>query len=142
MSLLDLFRSLVHREAPPPEAPLDPLVAHALAMIRSVMDPETAVDVVSMGLIREVTVRPWQGAGAQAPDPAQHDNADAHTVLVRMTLTTRKCPASALLVKQVEAALLQAGFHAPTVELVWDPPWSAEDVDPSVQARLHHRPPC
>lgn len=81
----------------------DPAVV--LAALRGVHDPETGLDLVSMGLIRSVTVEAGQAC-------------------VVMTTTTRGCPLAGVLKAAVEAAVLGVpGVAGAEVTLSWEPPW-------------------
>lgn len=102
------------RDGPPPTMPDEFRAIHEV--LRQVMDPELNIDVVSLGLIRAVSVT------------------DRH-VDIQMTLTRRSCPIAPMFVKQVEDAVAALGYDA-KVELVFDPPWSKDDVDPEYRNRL------
>lgn len=88
-----------------PEALRQPLVD---ALTR-VVDPEVAMSIVDVGLIYGVTVS----------DDKLH---------VRLTMTSAACPVADLIIDEVETELDRV---APPewlieVELVWEPPWSAD----------------
>lgn len=87
--------------------------------LEEVMDPEVDLSVVDLGLIYDVTVT---------------DNNHVH---VAMTLTTKGCPMSQTLTKNVEKAVSEvSGVTAATVELVWDPPWNPRMISREGQERL------
>lgn len=80
--------------------------------LRQVIDPETGRDLVAMGMIYA----------------ARFEAGRAH---VTMTTTTRGCPLTGMLRMGVEAALLALpGVMAAEVTLTWDPPWSADLMEP------------
>ncbi|MEQ9714591.1 MAG: metal-sulfur cluster assembly factor [Candidatus Asgardarchaeum sp.] len=83
--------------------------------LRSVIDWEIGVDIVSLGLIYDVQVK------------------DDNNVKVVMTLTTPGCPLQASLMEQVRAAVRSLGVKNVEVELTFDPPWSPERMDPEVR---------
>ncbi|HYW58175.1 MAG TPA: iron-sulfur cluster assembly protein [Polaromonas sp.] len=88
-----------------PEALRQPLVE----ALRRVVDPEVAMRIVDVGLIYGVTVT----------DEKLH---------VRLTMTSAACPVADLIIEEVETELDRV---APPellieVELVWEPPWSAD----------------
>lgn len=88
-----------------PEALRQPLVA---ALTR-VVDPEVAMSIVDVGLIYGVTVT-------------------AEKLHIRLTMTSAACPVADLIIDEVETELDRV---APPdllieVELVWEPPWSAD----------------
>jgi metal-sulfur cluster biosynthetic enzyme len=87
--------------------------------LRTVMDPELGMDIVSLGLVRSLEVE--RGLAA-----------------VRMTLSTRGCPVGPQIVEAVKAALGGAGVGA-EVELEFDPPWSPDDMTPAAKAALMGR---
>ena len=75
--------------------------------LRFVIDPEVGVNIVDLGLVYDLKVRP-----------------DA--VDVKMTMTSPTCPLHAVITRNVEN-IVRAKFHAARnvkIELVWDPPWS------------------
>lgn len=80
-----------------------------LDALRDIEDPEIGTNIVDLGLIYEVTI----------------DNNRA--VTVKMTTTTRFCPASAFLADAVKTRVesLESVSQA-NVELVYEPAWSPE----------------
>lgn len=97
--------------APPPfpyEGPAD-LQGAVVAALTRVVDPETALSIVDMGLIHGV---------AMTADRAQ----------VKMTMTSPACPVADLIAEEVEDELdlvLPAGC-AIEIMLVWEPPWTPD----------------
>ena len=89
--------------------------------IRRVVDPEIAISVVDLGLVRKITV---------SDDGAQ--------VTVTMTLTSPFCPEGPMIVAEVEsAARTVPGVRSARVELQWNPPWDPrKDADDEVKAML------
>lgn len=75
--------------------------------LESVKDPEIGIDIVSLGLIRELNLE-------DKPLKKAH---------VLMTLTTPFCPFANDLIQQVEDTLENMGFEDVAVELTFDPPW-------------------
>lgn len=89
--------------------------------LRAVKDPELGLNVIDIGLIYEVTVS---------------DEGAAH---VKMTLTSPGCPAGAEIMEDVRQTLADLeGITAVDVELVWEPYWTPEKMDPRVRAFLGH----
>ena len=87
--------------------------------IRSVYDPEIPVNVYDLGLIYDLQV---------AADGA---------VRIHMTLTAPGCPVAGSLPAEVERAAAQVpGVGMARVELVWDPPWSAERMSEEAKLEL------
>ncbi|HQN10965.1 MAG TPA: metal-sulfur cluster assembly factor [Quisquiliibacterium sp.] len=88
-----------------------------LDALREVIDPETGLDIVSMGLVY----------GAEV---------DGDGVRVRLTMTSAACPMGDEIVEEAEAVLARV-FHdraSVDVELVWDPPWTPERMTDEARA--------
>lgn len=87
--------------------------------LRKCMDPEIPVNVVDLGLIYGVKV------------------ASGKDIDIRMTMTTRGCPLHDTLVSDVKRYVGKLnGVGSINVEIVWDPPWSIEKMEPSVREKL------
>lgn len=85
--------------------------------IRTVYDPEIPVNVYDLGLIYDLKI-----------------NSESE-VFVDMTLTAPACPVAGILPGQVATAIKQViGVRDATVNLVWDPPWSKDQI--SDEAKL------
>lgn len=92
--------------------------------LRSVYDPELAVDIVSLGLVYDLRLEDGR-------------------VLIEMTLTTPGCPVSESLPQQaLEAVVAAVGDSGVPVELrvVWDPPWTPERLTDDAAAQLGFGP--
>jgi ATP-binding protein involved in chromosome partitioning len=72
--------------------------AAALEALRKVMDPELRRDLVSLGMVKDLTV-------------------EGETVRLKVELTTPACPLKETIGRDVKAALEAAGFRR--VELAW-----------------------
>lgn len=108
------------RRGPDPEADASrvaatPLFAapgeagRVLAALRGVVDPETGVDIVAMGLVRGVDV-------------------DDGRARVTLTLTTAGCPMGPVIVAAADAAVRRLGL-SPTIDVEAEPPWSPEQME-------------
>jgi len=87
--------------------------------LRKCMDPEIPVNVVDLGLIYGVKV------------------ASGKDIDITMTMTTRGCPLHDTLVSDVKRYVGKlSGVGSINVEIVWDPPWSIEKMDPAVREKL------
>lgn len=87
--------------------------------LRKCMDPEIPVNVVDLGLIYGVKV------------------AEGKDVDIKMTMTTRGCPLHDTLVSDVKRYVGKiSGVGSINVEIVWDPPWSLEKMNPAVREQL------
>ena len=96
---------------------VDDLKERLIEALRGVYDPEIPVNIYDLGLIYVLDVE---------------DNGAVH---VEMTLTAPACPVAGTLPGLVAATLRKVeGVSDVDVELVWDPPWSAERM--SDEARL------
>jgi metal-sulfur cluster biosynthetic enzyme len=92
--------------------------------LRKCMDPEVPVNVVDLGLIYGVNV------------------SDKNDIDIKMTMTTRGCPMHDTLVSDVKKNLNKInGVGSINVEIVWDPPWSIEKMNPAVRERLGYGKP-
>jgi metal-sulfur cluster biosynthetic enzyme len=92
--------------------------------LRKCMDPEVPVNVVDLGLIYGVNV------------------SDKNNVDIKMTMTTRGCPLHDTLVSDVKRNLNKLeGIGSVNVEIVWDPPWSIEKMNPAVREKLGYGKP-
>lgn len=101
--------------APPSNFPTDAALWEAL---RQVIDPELGLNIVDLGLIREVQV-----AGTQLE--------------VRMTVTTPGCPMEQSLVFGIETVLLGLeGVTGVQVEVVHHPPWTPDLMTPEGRQAL------
>jgi FeS assembly SUF system protein len=79
-----------------------------IEVLREVFDPEIPVNIVDLGLVYEIDIRPSR-------------------VDVKMTLTALGCPMAGEVMTDVRDHLLQiAGVEEAGVELVYEPPWSPE----------------
>ncbi|MDP7395751.1 MAG: iron-sulfur cluster assembly protein [Lentisphaeria bacterium] len=89
-----------------------------LELIRVVEDPDVGISIVDLGLIYEVK--------------NDHGN-----VNVDMTLTSPSCPYGPQLVAEVNYILNSIpGVRTTNVEVVWDPPWSLDNVSEAVKLEL------
>src|SRR5688572_16148509 len=84
--------------------------------IRAVKDPELNLNIVDIGLIYDVDVAP---------------EGDVH---VRMTLTSPGCPSGAEIIDGVKQVVKDMeGVKSVEVELVWEPYWTPDKMDPRVR---------
>ena len=87
--------------------------------LRAVKDPELNLNIVDIGLVYAVDV------------------SAAGLVHVRMTLTSPGCPAGTEIIDDVKSVVGDLeGVTGVEVELVWDPYWTPEKMDPRVRAFL------
>lgn len=89
-----------------------------VAMLKTVYDPEIPVDIYELGLIYDIAL-----------------DEEARKAAIRMTLTSPGCPVAGTLPGEVKARVEEVdGIDEATIELVWDPPWSRDNL--SEEARL------
>jgi metal-sulfur cluster biosynthetic enzyme len=87
--------------------------------LRAVKDPELNLNIIDIGLVYDVGV------------------SEAGEVQVRMTLTSPGCPAGTEIIDDVKRVVGDLeGVQKVEVELVWDPYWTPEKMDPRVRAFL------
>ena len=85
--------------------------------LRQVKDPELNLNIMDIGLVYDVAVS---------------DDGDVH---VKMTLTSPGCPAGAEIIGDVKNVVSELDeVKSVEVELVWDPYWTPERMDPRVKA--------
>lgn len=88
--------------------------------LRKCMDPEIPVNIVELGLVYGVQVKP------------ENNNVD-----ITMTMTTRGCPLHDTLVSDVKRYVGKInGIGNVDVQIVWDPPWSIEKMDPGAREKM------
>lgn len=88
--------------------------------LRTVIDPELGVDVVSLGLVYGITII-------------------EDRVHIEMTLTTPGCPVSEMFpaaAAQAVEAHLGNRITDVHVDLVWDPPWTPDRIEPRTLERI------
>jgi len=87
--------------------------------LRAVKDPELNLNIMDIGLVYDVEVR---------------ETGEVH---VRMTLTSPGCPAGTEIIDDVKKVLSDMeGVDGVEVELVWEPYWTPDKMDPRVRAFL------
>jgi metal-sulfur cluster biosynthetic enzyme len=87
--------------------------------LRAVKDPELNLNIIDIGLVYDVEV------------------SEAGAVHIKMTLTSPGCPAGTEIIDDVKGVVGDLeGVTAVEVELVWDPYWTPEKMDPRVRAFL------
>lgn len=95
------------------------LAAKAREALSTIIDPEAGINIVDMGLLRRVQLL-------------------GDVLHLDLTLTSPACPQGELIVDEVQATLiplLPPGCSL-QLELVWDPPWSPDDMQDDAKRRL------
>lgn len=97
--------------------------------LKQVIDPELNIDIISLGLIYEVTLKPIQTASG--PKKQAH---------ILMTLTTPGCPLAHVFESKVKEVLVDLPGFDPyrdvVLELTFDPPWIPDMMTPEARAEL------
>ena len=90
-----------------------------LGALKTVYDPEIPVNIYELGLIYGVEV-------------SEDGRAE-----IRMTLTAPACPVAGALVEEVaEKSGRVEGVSTSHVELVWDPPWTPDNMTDAAKLEL------
>ena len=96
------------------------LEASIIEALRTVYDPEIPVNIYDLGLIYNIAI-----------------DAD-NKVDIRMTLTSPMCPVAGSLPPEVaEKAKTVEGVTDATVDLVWDPPWTPDNMSEAAKLQLN-----
>ena len=99
-----------------PAAPTPETVRKAL---RTVKDPELNLNIIDIGLVYDV------------------ETDEQGDVRIQMTLTSPGCPSGAEIIDDVKRVVRDVeGVRSVEVELVWDPYWTPEKMDPRVRTFL------
>lgn len=86
--------------------------------LRGVKDPELNLNIVDLGLVYDV-------------DPGEGD------VRITMTLTSPGCPAGPQIIHDIyEHVKPLPGVKDVDVDLVWEPYWSPEKIEPKIRAMM------
>lgn len=83
------------------------------AALRRVVDPEISLSIVDVGLVYGVSVTD-------------------ESLRVRVTMTSAACPVTDVILADIETELDEVAPRSMRieVELVWEPPWTAERMSP------------
>jgi metal-sulfur cluster biosynthetic enzyme len=88
--------------------------------LRQVKDPEIGLNIIDLGLVYDVEV----------------DEGEVH---VKMTLTSPGCPVGGQIMSEADVVVrMLDGVTGVEVELVWEPFWTPERIDPKVRSFLGH----
>ena len=104
-------------EAPSPNAPtLDEDVVRAA--LRRVKDPELNLNIVDLGLVYGIAV-------------------EGSRVMINMSLTSPGCPSGPEIMTAAEQQVRTLeGVQDVAVNLVWDPMWSPDRIEPRIRAYM------
>lgn len=86
--------------------------------LSKIIDPEIGFDIVSLGLIYDVTVT-------------------NSSVKIKMTLSTKSCPLHDMILSWVQTATLGVdGIEKCDIDLVWEPAWNVDMINHEVRKKL------
>lgn len=92
---------------------------NVVAVLRTIYDPEIPVNILDLGLIYTLDIDP-EG-----------------NVEIEMTLTAPACPVAGTFPDTVESRVSEVpGVNSVHVELVWEPPWSVDNLTEEVKLEL------
>ena len=98
---------------------LMPTVEAIRKAIRAVKDPELNLNIIDIGLVYDVEID------------------ESGDVRIEMTLTSPGCPAGAEIIADVKRVVGDMeGVRSVDVQLVWEPYWTPEKMDPRVRTFL------
>ncbi len=87
--------------------------------LKGIYDPEIPINIYDLGLIYNISI-----------------NSQAY-VKIEMTLTSPGCPVAQTFPGIVENTINNvAGVNETQVELVWDPPWTSENMSEAAKLQL------
>lgn len=86
--------------------------------LKRVIDPEIYQNIVDLGLVYGVDVRP------------------GNAVDVTMTLTSPQCPLGPQIIKNVEDVMVEEGATAVAVNIVWEPMWTPDAMTDDLKREL------
>jgi len=93
------------------------------AQLKTCYDPEIPVNIVDLGLIYSLEIKPQEGGG--------------NLVEVKMTLTAPGCGMGPSIASDAQRKILSIhGVTDAQVDVVWDPPWSAERISQEGKQKL------
>lgn len=91
--------------------------------LKTCYDPEIPVNIVDLGLVYSLEVKPRQGGGSE--------------VNVQMTLTAPGCGMGPIIASEARQKILTIdGVTDATVDLIWDPPWSPDRISEEGKQKL------
>jgi len=90
-----------------------------LEALRAVLDPEVGVNIVDLGLVDKVEIKPEE-------------------VYIQLTMTSPACPLHGVITQDMDTVLRKTfpDLGEMTIELVWDPPWSPKLMSEAAKQTL------
>jgi probable FeS assembly SUF system protein SufT len=91
--------------------------------LKTCYDPEIPVNIVDLGLVYSLDIKPHQEGGSE--------------VNVQMTLTAPGCGMGPILASEARQKILALdGVTHANVDLVWDPPWTPDRISEAGKQKL------
>lgn len=101
---------------PQSDQPSRPTADEVRRALRQVRDPELNLNIIDLGLVYDVEVNEGQ-------------------VDIKMTLTSPGCPAGPEILTEAEEVIRSLeGVKQVNIDLVWEPYWTPERIDPKIRA--------
>ncbi len=95
-----------------------PTAEEAREALKQIVDPEVGLNIVDLGLVYDIEVEDGR-------------------VTVKMTLTSPGCPVGPQILNGAKMVLEDLeGVEEVTVQLVWEPFWTPEMINPEARAAL------
>ena len=88
-------------------------------ILKKVVDPEIGVNIVDLGLVYQVQIRPKE-------------------IYIQLTMTSPACPLYGVITRDMDKELRKSfpDLGEMTIELVWDPPWSPKLMSEAAKKQL------
>ena len=97
------------------------LKERVIGTLKTIFDPEIPVNIYDLGLIYKLEV-----------------NENSGEVLIEMTLTSPSCPVAESLPREAENKVRAiSGVSNVRLTLVWDPPWSPDQLSDAAKLQLN-----
>jgi probable FeS assembly SUF system protein SufT len=91
--------------------------------LKTCYDPEIPVNIVDLGLVYSLSIKPHQEGGSE--------------INVQMTLTAPGCGMGPILASEARQKILTLdGVTDANVDLVWDPPWTPDRISEEGKQKL------
>jgi len=90
-----------------------------LEALKQVLDPEIGVNIVDLGLVYKVEIKPEE-------------------VYIQLTMTSPACPLHGVITRNMDKVLRQTfpDLGPVTIEVVWEPPWTPEMMSDSARKQF------
>ncbi|OUR70938.1 SUF system Fe-S cluster assembly protein [Methylophaga sp. 41_12_T18] len=98
---------------------VEELKEDVIEMLKTIFDPEIPVNIYELGLIYDIKI------------------SDSGNVSIDMTLTAPGCPVAQTFPGEIEEKVdTVPGVKKTNVELVWEPPWTKDQMSEAAQLQL------